>query len=109
MDPAELAPSGSVQRPAPNSREKRWLPARKCIQLSRSDRVLETFVASSKKSSGGAKAAAEAAPAPVAEKAPLDLTQLKVEKSCSRGLATWLSTNRVSLAVSSYQTGRVYL
>jgi predicted secreted protein len=39
----------------------------------------------------------------------LDLTKLKVEKSCSRGLATWLSTNRVSLAISSYQTGRVYL
>jgi uncharacterized protein (TIGR03032 family) len=38
-----------------------------------------------------------------------DLTKLKVEKSCSRGLAGWLQTNRVSLAVTSYQTGRVYL
>ncbi|WP_246193164.1 TIGR03032 family protein [Pseudoxanthomonas yeongjuensis] len=42
-------------------------------------------------------------------KAPLDITQLKVEKSCSRGLAAWLAGNRLSLAISSYQTGRVYL
>jgi uncharacterized protein (TIGR03032 family) len=40
---------------------------------------------------------------------PLNLAQLKVEKSCSRGLAGWLSGNRISLAISSYQTGRVYL
>lgn len=32
-----------------------------------------------------------------------------VEKSCSRGLHGWLSSNQVSLAISSYQTGRVYL
>jgi len=44
-----------------------------------------------------------------AAKAPLDITQLKVEKSCSRGLAGWLAGNRMSLAISSYQTGRVYL
>ncbi|WP_246191673.1 TIGR03032 family protein [Pseudoxanthomonas gei] len=42
-------------------------------------------------------------------KAPLDITQMKVEKSCSRGLAAWLAGNRLSLAISSYQTGRVYL
>ncbi len=41
--------------------------------------------------------------------APLDITQLKVEKSCSRGLASWLAGNRLSLAISSYQTGRLYL
>ena len=29
--------------------------------------------------------------------------------SCSRGLARWLSGNHVSLALSSYQTGRLYL
>ena len=51
-------------------------------------------------------AAAPAAPQP---KAPLDLTKLKVEKSCSRGLAGWLASNRISLAISSYQSGRVYL
>jgi hypothetical protein len=73
------------------------------------------------KTPGGNKPAAQAPEAPAAEaaatpaqaspqqRAPLDLTQLKVEKSCSRGLATWLSSNRVSLAISSYQTGRVYL
>jgi len=44
-----------------------------------------------------------------AAKPPLNLTQLKVEKSCSRGLAGWLAGNRISLAISSYQTGRVYL
>jgi uncharacterized protein (TIGR03032 family) len=40
---------------------------------------------------------------------PQDLMKLKVEKSCSRGLAGWLAANRLSLAVSSYQTGRLYL
>jgi uncharacterized protein (TIGR03032 family) len=29
--------------------------------------------------------------------------------SCSRGLAGWLSANQVSLALTSYQTGRLYL
>jgi hypothetical protein len=29
--------------------------------------------------------------------------------SCSRGLADWLSANQVSLAFTSYQTGRLYL
>jgi uncharacterized protein (TIGR03032 family) len=80
-------------------------------------------VASSKKTPGGEKPAAQVQGADVApavetpakaeasseQRAPLDLTKLKVEKSCSRGLSTWLSTNRVSLAISSYQTGRVYL
>jgi uncharacterized protein (TIGR03032 family) len=42
-------------------------------------------------------------------KAPIDITKLKVEKSCSRGLAGWLKANRISIAISSYQTGRVYL
>ena len=37
------------------------------------------------------------------------LREGKVEKSCSRGLSTWLAANRTSLAISSYQTGRVYL
>jgi uncharacterized protein (TIGR03032 family) len=49
-----------------------------------------------------------AGPAPPAGK-PVDITRLQVEKSCSRGLAGWLASNRVSLAISSYQTGRVYL
>ena len=48
-------------------------------------------------------------PASAAPKPPTDITQMKVEKSCSRGLAAWLAGNRLSLAISSYQTGRVYL
>lgn len=51
---------------------------------------------------------AAAAP-PAAARPPVDITKLKVEKSCSRGLAGWLAANRLSLAISSYQTGRVYL
>ena len=58
--------------------------------------------------------AANAAPAAAptggaAAKAPVDITQMKVDKSCSRGLAGWLAQARISLAISSYQTGRVYL
>ena len=40
---------------------------------------------------------------------PKDLTQLKVEKSCSRGMGSWLASHSISLAITSYQTGRVYL
>lgn len=54
-----------------------------------------------------AEAAAKPGEAP--GKPPLDLTKLKVEKSCSRGMAEWLRGNGVSLAITSYQTGRVYL
>ena len=32
-----------------------------------------------------------------------------VEKSCSRGLAEWLAMNGLSLAITSYQSGRIYL
>ena len=46
-------------------------------------------------------------PAP-AVSAP-NIFNLKVEKSCSRGLAQWLVANRVSLAITSYQSGRLYL
>lgn len=53
-----------------------------------------------------ANAAADAAPA---GSAPRDITKLKVEKSCSRGLAAWLAQHRLSLAITSYQTGRIYL
>src|SRR5690606_22798464 len=51
----------------------------------------------------------EPAKAAAAPGKPKDITRLKVEKSCSRGLAGWLAGNRMSLAISSYQTGRVYL
>ena len=45
-----------------------------------------------------------------AEKAkPKDITKLKVEKSCSRGFGAWLASHSMSLAVTSYQTGRLYL
>jgi len=59
-------------------------------------------VASPAPSPAGAAEAAE-------KKPPVDITKLKVEKSCSRGLAGWLSSSRISLAITSYQTGRVYL
>ncbi|MGQ4658993.1 TIGR03032 family protein [Lysobacter sp. F6437] len=54
--------------------------------------------------------AAKAVPgAGKAGKPPVDLTKFKVEKTCSRGLAAWLAANRISLAITSYQSGRVYL
>jgi uncharacterized protein (TIGR03032 family) len=37
------------------------------------------------------------------------MTKLKVDKSCSRGLAGWLGQHRLSLAITSYQSGRIYL
>ncbi len=52
--------------------------------------------------------AAQAQAAAPAGAAP-NITKLKVDKTCSRGLAGWLSSNRIALAISSYQTGRVYL
>ena len=45
----------------------------------------------------------------VGEGKPKDITQLKVEKSCSRGMGSWLASHSISLAITSYQTGRVYL
>ncbi len=48
-------------------------------------------------------------PAAKPANAPVDITKMRVEKSCSRSLAGWLGSNRISLAISSYQTGRVYL
>ena len=40
---------------------------------------------------------------------PKDITKLQVQKGCSRGLAGWLGQHRLSLAITSYQTGRIYL
>jgi uncharacterized protein (TIGR03032 family) len=48
------------------------------------------------------------AEATAAEK-PKDLTQLKIEKSCSRGFGSWLSKNNLTVAITSYQSGRLYL
>ena len=39
----------------------------------------------------------------------VDATKPPVGKSCSRGLAGWLASNHLSLAITSYQTGRLYL
>ena len=44
-----------------------------------------------------------------AGKPPVDLARFKVDKTCSRGLAGWLAANRISLAITSYQSGRVDL
>jgi uncharacterized protein (TIGR03032 family) len=48
--------------------------------------------------------AKKVAPAP-----PVDLTKLKVEKSCSRGFGPWLAKQNLSVAITSYQSGRLYL
>lgn len=56
-----------------------------------------------------APAASTGQPAPQAHQPARDITKLKVEKSCSRGLAGWLAQHRLSLAITSYQTGRIYL
>ena len=56
-----------------------------------------------------AKPAAAEQPAAQAQQAPKDLTKLVVNKSCSRSLAGWLGQNRLSLAITSYQSGRIYL
>jgi len=48
-------------------------------------------------------------PGQPAQQAPKDLTKLVVNKSCSRSLAGWLGQNRLSLAITSYQSGRIYL
>src|SRR5690606_27436166 len=57
----------------------------------------------------GAEAPPAASGASSQAQAPKDLTKLNVQKACSRGLAGWLAMNRVSLAITSYQTGRIYL
>jgi uncharacterized protein (TIGR03032 family) len=75
--------------------------------------TLDTAVASvADASAGNASTADASSPADTpadAAKPPLDLLNLKVEKSCSRGLAAWLAGLGLSLAITSYQTGRVYL
>jgi uncharacterized protein (TIGR03032 family) len=38
-----------------------------------------------------------------------DLTTLKIEKSCSRGFGPWLSKSNLTIAITSYQSGRLYL
>ncbi len=38
-----------------------------------------------------------------------DLTKLKVEKGCSRGFGPWLAKQNLSVAITSYQSGRLYL
>ncbi|MBP6514894.1 MAG: TIGR03032 family protein [Steroidobacteraceae bacterium] len=62
-----------------------------------------------KETTSAAEQPAAARPAPAKEPPARDLTQLKVERSCSRGLAAWLTAGKVSIAITSYQTGRVYL
>ena len=52
---------------------------------------------------------AETPDATAAKAKPKDITKLKVEKSCSRGFGAWLASHSISLAVTSYQTGRLYL
>lgn len=46
-------------------------------------------------------------PPPTSETAPPQQQPVKI--SCTRGLASWLLRNNVSIAFSSYQSGRLYL
>ena len=52
---------------------------------------------------------AEGAQKPVAEAPAQQPQQQPVKISCTRGFAGWLQRNKVSLAFSSYQSGRLYL
>ncbi len=60
-----------------------------------------------------AEALAEAPPTPAPAQTPPEgaapAQPQPVNISCTRGLADWLSRNNVSLAFTSYQTGRLYL
>jgi len=56
-----------------------------------------------------APAATPPAGAGKAAKSPPGQAPFKVDKTCSRGLAGWLAANRISLAITSYQSGRIYL
>ena len=53
--------------------------------------------------------AVAAPPSAQAAAGPKDPTKLRVDKGCSRGLAGWLAQHRLSLAITSYQSGRIYL
>ncbi len=57
-------------------------------------------------------ASAEAPPTPASDQTPpvgAPAQPQPVNISCTRGLADWLLRNQVSLAFTSYQTGRLYL
>lgn len=54
-----------------------------------------------------AAAGADGAGSP--QQKPKDLTTLKIEKSCSRGFGPWLHKSGMSIAITSYQSGRLYL
>ena len=54
--------------------------------------------------------AAAAAPAEApSENAPAQKAPEPVRKSCSQGLTAWMRRNQVSIAFTSYQSGRLYL
>lgn len=58
----------------------------------------------------GSADAGSMAGAPVQEaRQPPEPAKTKVQHSFSRGLAGWLRSNHLSLAISSYQTGSIYL
>lgn len=59
--------------------------------------------------SAPADAPAAAAPVPAESDKPKDLTTLKIEKTCSRGFGPWLAKQNLSVAITSYQSGRLYL
>ncbi len=56
-----------------------------------------------------ADVAHETVPAPEVQPTPGPGPLTPASISCSRGLCDWLTSHRLSLALSSYQTGRLYL
>lgn len=56
-----------------------------------------------------AEAAAASAPAEAQAETPAKKAPEPVKKSCSSGLTAWMKRNQVSIAFTSYQSGRLYL
>lgn len=80
------------------------------VQMHQDTPELDTGLdALTQEAAGPAKEKGEQQAAAAPAQAQRDLTKLKVEKSCSRGLAAWLGQHRLSLAITSYQSGRIYL
>ncbi len=65
---------------------------------------------SAESAAAAAEAAAAAAPAePTTENAEAKKAPEPIRKSCSPGLTAWMRRNQVSIAFTSYQSGRLYL
>src|SRR5262245_55654983 len=68
----------------------------------------QTTTAGAESATAEIEAAAATAEAP-SENAPAQKAPEPVRKSCSPGLTAWMRRNLVSIAFTSYQSGRLYL